>query len=167
MKKSVVWLCSALIFSSMVLVACQKQDDTKLLMQQQPSSATHMARLNSGKDYRIPTDSAIAYTNAWIERNKAAGIKEGDYPVAITIDRAAFEQIFSSAEAQGINVEKVRFYPAIKNGQVTLVYAGITANDNIVPALESASHRFESSLYDDGYPCSTNCLLANNIPDKL
>ncbi len=82
MKKSSVWLCSALIFSSMVLVACQKQDDTKMLMQQ-PSSATHVARLNSGKDYRIPTDSAIAYTNAWIERNKAAGIKEGDYPVAI------------------------------------------------------------------------------------
>ena len=45
MKKSAVWLCSALIFSSMVLVACQKQDDTKMLMQQQ-SSATHVARLN-------------------------------------------------------------------------------------------------------------------------
>ena len=53
MKKSVVWLCSALIFSSMVLVACQKQDDTKLLMQQQPSSATHVARLNIDQVYNI------------------------------------------------------------------------------------------------------------------
>lgn len=53
MKKSAAWLCSALIFSSMVLVACQKQGDTKMLMQQQPSSATHVARLNIDQVYTI------------------------------------------------------------------------------------------------------------------
>ena len=163
MKKSTVWLCLAAILLSVVIVACQKQDDTTL-HKQQPTS--HSARLNSGKDYRIAIDSAVAYTNAWVERNKAAGIKEGDYPIAITIDRAAFEQIFRSGEAQGISVEKVRFFPAVKDGKVTLVYTGITENDNIVPALENSFNPFESPYFDDADPCSTNCLLVNMVPHK-
>jgi len=106
---------------SFVFTACQKQQEVGK-KPSQPNLVT-LARTDS-KDYRIPKDTAAAWTSRWQYKNaKEFGNK---IPLAFTLPINGLEQLQAAAATHGTQLSGVRVYLSVNEaGEITALYTPV------------------------------------------
>ena len=104
-----------------LIVACQKQQEVGK-KPSQPNLLT-LARTDS-KDYRIPKDTAAAWTSRWQYKNaKEFGNK---IPLAFTLPINGLEQLQAAAATHGTQLSGVRVYLSVNEaGNITALYTPV------------------------------------------
>ena len=104
-----------------LIVACQKQQEVGK-KPSQPNLLT-LARTDS-KDYRIPKDTAAAWTSRWQYKNaKEFGNK---IPLAFTLPINGLEQLQAAAATHGTQLSGVRVYLSVNEaGEITALYTPV------------------------------------------
>ena len=104
-----------------LMVACQKQQEVGK-KPSQPNLVT-LARTDS-KDYRIPKDTAAAWTSRWQYKNaKEFGNK---IPLAFTLPINGLEQLQAAAATHGTQLSGVRVYLSVNEaGNITALYTPV------------------------------------------
>ena len=104
-----------------LMVACQKQQEVGKKPSQH--NLVTLARTDS-KDYRIPKDTAAAWTSRWQYKNaKEFGNK---IPLAFTLPINGLEQLQAAAATNGTQLSGVRVYLSVNEaGEITALYTPV------------------------------------------
>jgi len=110
-----------IITLSFVFTACQKQQEVGKKPNQ--TNVLTLARTDS-KDYRIPKDTAAAWTSRWQYKNaKEFGNK---IPLAFTLPINGLEQLQAAAATHGTQLSGVRVYLSVNEaGNITALYTPV------------------------------------------
>lgn len=146
-----------------LMVACQKQQEVGK-KPSQPNLLT-LARTDS-KDYRIPKDTAAAWTSRWQYKNvKEFGNK---IPLAFTLPINGLEQLQAAAATHGTQLSGVRVYLSVNEaGEITALYTPVGIDKQDILCYNDGENNFTTErhfeVYDGTSECpGTTCLLFNN-----
>ena len=158
MVKYVKQLFPAIALFGLMIAACQKQEDVNQPNSNNSNSTnTNTTTLNpmskvNTKDYRIPPDTAIAWTTRWRALNAKLN---NQMPNSILIPKEGLDQLFSGAANNGQTLLGVRLYLSVDgNGQIkgTYVPVGLDNNDILNYGGPEANNNDAAPIYDGTTP---------------
>lgn len=161
MFKTIQLFLPFIIFSGFVLIACQKQDVT----QQQPKTNSIVIARTDNKDYRIPEDTAIAWTTRFRKLNETTlGNK---MPTAINLPINGIQQMLQLSIENKKELSGMRLYLSVnKDNQITALYVPVDKEGNdILYYGNEANFNGKDFAGEDGSGwCPPTC---NAIPNVL